>query len=76
MKNNKSWDRYKLKEICNFMYGKGLPKKDRVIGEYPVYGSSGIVDYHENYFIKGPGIIVGRKGSIGSVFYENNNFYQ
>jgi type I restriction enzyme, S subunit len=75
MKHEKKWNEYRLKEICNFLYGKGLPKRDRIKGEYPVYGSSGIVDYHKDFVSKGPGIIVGRKGTIGSVFYEKNDFY-
>ncbi len=65
----------RLGNLCEFMYGKGLPKSERVSGEFPVYGSGGIVDYHKNYYVKGPGIIVGRKGSIGSVFFEKRNFY-
>jgi len=72
---NKSWEKFRLHEICNFEYGKGLPKRNRMLGKYAVYGSSGIIDYHKSYYIKGPGIIVGRKGSIGTVFYEKHDFF-
>lgn len=65
----------KLKDICEFQYGKGLPQRERERGEFPVYGSGGIVDYHKTFLIEGPGIIVGRKGTIGSVFIEKRNFY-
>lgn len=53
----------RLGDICEFIYGKGLPKNERISGEFPVYGSGGIVDNHKNYYVKGPGIIVGRKGN-------------
>lgn len=56
-------------------YGKALKATERVAGAYPVYGSSGIVGSHEKYLIKGPGIIIGRKGNIGSVFWSFENFF-
>lgn len=73
MKNQ--WNQFKLREILTLQYGEGLPKNKRIPGEYPVYGSGGIVGYYNEPLIKGPGIIVGRKGSIGSVFYEKKDFY-
>lgn len=69
------WKEVKLKEICEFRYGKNLPEKVRVLGDYPVYGSSGIVSYHKDYLLKGPGIIVGRKGTVGKVQYSKSSFY-
>jgi len=44
-------------------------------GIYPIYGSGGIVGYHNQAIVNGLGIIVGRKGSIGTVFYEARDFY-
>ncbi|MBP7795235.1 MAG: restriction endonuclease subunit S [Elusimicrobiales bacterium] len=73
MKNQ--WNQYKLRDILTLQYGEGLSKNKRILGEYPVYGSGGIVGYHKESLAKGPGIIVGRKGSIGSVFYEKKDFY-
>jgi type I restriction enzyme S subunit len=61
----------KLGDLFEFEYGKGLPKKRRnENGEYPVYGSNGIVGYHDDYLIEGPAIIVGRKGAAGEVAFE------
>ena len=73
MKEN--WSTRPLGKIIELKYGKGLPQRDRVPGSYPVYGSGGIVDYHNEYFIQGPGIVVGRRGSIGTVYYEKNGFF-
>ncbi|MEA3447522.1 MAG: restriction endonuclease subunit S [Bacteroidota bacterium] len=69
------WKEIKLKEICKFKYGKNLPGKVRVLGNYPVYGSSGIVSYHKDYLLEGPGIIIGRKGTVGKVQYSKDNFF-
>jgi len=73
MKNK--WKITELGDVCKFNYGKGLPKRKRINGIYPVYGSGGIVDYNKEYYIEGPGIIVGRKGTIGSVYFEKRKFF-
>jgi type I restriction enzyme M protein len=69
------WDFVELKDICSLEYGKGLPKKDRIPGKYPVMGSNGISGYHNDFLIRGPAIIVGRKGSAGEVVWEDKNCF-
>lgn len=57
-----------LGEIFNFEYGDNLPAPKRTeTGEYPVYGSNGVVGTHDKYLTKEPAIIVGRKGSAGAL---------
>ena len=62
-----------LGEVCTFKYGKPLKEVDRKGGEYPVYGSNGIVGYHDDYLVEGPFIIVGRKGTAGAVVYSEKS---
>ena len=71
----KEWQKIKLKEICKFKYGANLPANTRIKGNYPVYGSSGIVSHCIDYYVKGPGIIVGRKGTVGKVQYSPTDFF-
>lgn len=71
----KNWQKAELGDFVVFNYGKGLPERDRVDGPYPVYGSAGVVDTNKNYLIEGPGIIVGRKGSIGEIYYTDKNYF-
>jgi len=56
-------------------YGEGLTGRERLEGEYGVYGSNGLVGKHDKFLVKGPGIIVGRKGSIGEVVWSEENFW-
>ena len=65
------WDLVKLGDICSFEYGKPLPEDNRTDGKYPVMGSNGRVGFHNKCLIKGPSIIIGRKGSAGKVIWEN-----
>ena len=64
-----------FEKVCTLEYGASLPKKSRVDGPYPVMGSNGISGYHNEYLIKGPAIIVGRKGSAGEVTYINTDCF-
>ncbi|WP_084156084.1 restriction endonuclease subunit S [Desulforegula conservatrix] len=69
------WEVKKLKDILELAYGKALKDEHRMVGNAPVYGSSGIVGYHNKALVKGPGIVVGRKGNVGSVIWVNLDFY-
>jgi len=71
----KTWDVVKLGDIVSLEYGKGLPQNSRREGHYPVVGSNGIVGYHNEALVKGPGIVVGRKGTIGAVSWIDNDFW-
>ena len=42
-------------------------------GPYPVFGSNGIVGWHNESLVKGPFIIVGRKGSAGAITYSEQD---
>jgi restriction endonuclease S subunit len=72
---DKKFNLKKGKELFELVYGKGLSDKERDGGKYQVYGSNGVVGGHSEFLIKGPGIIIGRKGSIGEVNYSKENFW-
>lgn len=56
----------KLSDICDFKWGKNIPKRDRVIkteNNYPYYGSNGISGYTENFTFQGRSMLLGDQGS-------------
>lgn len=69
------WEVGHLSDILELLYGKALAKEDRQSGPYPVYGSGGVTGYNSSALVKGPGIIVGRKGTVGSLYWEDRNFF-
>ena len=69
------WEVKKLSDVLELNYGKALKKEDRQDGEFPVYGSSGVIGHHDTQLVKGPGVIVGRKGNVGSVFWSDEDFF-
>ena len=69
------WINRPLKDFLELLYGKSLPAKKRVAGNFSVYGSGGKIGTHDTPLIDGPTIIVGRKGTVGSLFWENDAIY-
>ncbi|MFD7769830.1 restriction endonuclease subunit S [Streptomyces sp. NPDC059787] len=68
------WRQTTIGELLTLEYGKPLPEKARDGQGFPVYGSNGIVGYHSQAMVKGPGIVVGRKGSSGTVNFSEGDF--
>jgi len=69
------WSMVTLADLAFLNYGKALKESDRRAGEVPVFGSSGIVGYHDKALVTGPALIVGRKGNVGSVYFSDIDFF-
>jgi type I restriction enzyme S subunit len=74
-KKGKGWVAKKLGEVCILQRGLDLPTRSRLEGEYPLVSSSGIIDCHNEGPAQAPGVVTGRSGSIGNVFYIEKNFW-
>lgn len=64
-----------LGDLISLEYGKSLPEVTRTPGAVPVYGSGGRVGTHNRVLVSGPGIIVGRKGTVGVVYWSEEDFF-
>ena len=65
------WAQVALGRILPLKYGKGLVEKNRIqTGDFPVFGSAGLVGFHDQPLIQGPALIVGRKGTVGAVHFS------
>lgn len=69
------WEEKKFKEVCVLQRGFDLPRRLREKGNYELVSSSGISDTTDKFKVVGPGVVTGRSGSIGKVFYIENNFW-
>jgi type I restriction enzyme S subunit len=69
------WRESTLANEVELAYGKGLPAHSRRPGTVGVYGSNGLVGLHDEALIDGPGIVVGRKGTVGAVTYSADAFW-
>ena len=71
----KGWLPNRLDSFLELAYGKALKAENRNPGPVPVYGSGGITGWHDTPLIDSPSIIVGRKGTVGSLYWEGRPFY-
>lgn len=69
------WKTTQLGQVCTLQRGMDLPKRLRIEGEFPLVTSSGIDGTHSIGPIKGPGVITGRYGTIGKVFFVDSDFW-
>ncbi len=69
------WKTTQLGAILELVYGKSLPAKQRDGGDYPVFGSNGVVGQHSVPLVHTPGLIIGRKGSFGEVHISKQPFF-
>ena len=69
------WQKKRISDIAPLQRGFDLPVKELKEGSYPVVYSNGIGYYHKFYKIKGPGVITGRSGTIGTVHYIEENYW-
>jgi type I restriction enzyme, S subunit len=69
------WSRGKLGDFIELKRGYDLPKAKRETGSVPLVSSSGVSDMHNVAMAKGPGVVTGRYGTIGQVFYVAEDFW-
>lgn len=69
------WQIKRLSDLISLEYGKALKEDERSGDGGPVVGSSGIVGRHSAPLVSGPGIVVGRKGNVGSVTWLDEGFF-
>tara|TARA_E500000178_G_C16998185_1_gene744300 strand:+ start:135 stop:1229 length:1095 start_codon:yes stop_codon:yes gene_type:complete len=71
----KGWTVKPIEEISLLKRGYDLPKQSRLEGNIPIYAANGITGTHNEFKVKGPGVITGRSGTIGKVIYSENDFW-
>ncbi len=63
-----SWPLIQLNKLVTANYGKALKKEHRIeSGKVNVFGSSGIIGFHNEAICKYPTLVIGRKGSVGEI---------
>ena len=69
------WRDEYLGNLVSLEYGSALEAEARTGRGFPVYGSNGILGSHEVALVTGPGIIVGRVGSVGALQWSDGDFW-
>lgn len=69
------WREARLGDVVELKRGYDLPQAERRSGPIPIVSSSGITDQHSEAMVKGPGVVTGRYGTIGQVFFVREDFW-
>ena len=71
----KAWKETTLGKVLTFQRGFDITKKEQIPGPYNVISSSGSKSTHCEFKVRGPGVVIGRKGSLGTVFFSCDDFW-
>ena len=70
-----TWESIQLGEFVTLKRGYDLPTSLRVDGSVPVVSSSGVTGHHDTAKVEGPGVVTGRYGTLGEVFFITDDFW-
>ena len=69
------WVETTIGDQLTLQRGFDITKGQQNTGEVPVVSSGGIKSYHDKAMAKGPGVVIGRKGTLGKVFYLESDYW-
>ena len=69
------WSVGRLDDLLVLQRGFDLPKTNRTNGKFPVYAAGGHHGFHNEFKVKGPGIVTGRSGVLGNVYYVHEDHW-
>ena len=71
----RTWRDATLGDVCELKRGYDLPAAQRERGAVPIVSSSGISGFHSVAKVHGPGVVTGRYGTLGQVFFLQEDFW-
>lgn len=70
-----NFDQITLGDAVTFQRGFDITKNEQTAGDIPIVSSSGVSSFHNQSKTKGPGVVIGRKGTLGTVHYLKDAFW-
>jgi type I restriction enzyme, S subunit len=72
----KNWQEKKLGDVCEIVYGKGLPVKELKSSGYPVFGANGIIGFYDRFLFEEPQVLISCRGAAsGKINLSPANCY-
>ena len=71
----KHWKPAVLQDLVFLQRGFDITKAQQTAGDVPVFSSAGLSSWHDKAKARGPGVIIGRKGTLGSVHYSKGDYW-
>ena len=74
-RTREGWRPASLEDLVFFQRGYDITKAEQQTGDIPVVSSSGVASYHSEARAHGPGVVIGRKGSLGTIHYVDGSYW-
>ena len=71
----KGWVHTTIGDQLMLQRGFDITKSQQNRGNVPVVSSGGIKSFHDTAMVQAPGVVIGRKGTLGKVFYLERDFW-
>lgn len=69
------WQRCTIGEQVMLQRGFDITKNQQRSGRVPVVSSGGVKSFHDTAMVHAPGVVIGRKGTLGKVFFLEDDFW-
>ena len=66
---------YIFEDVLEIKNGKNQKAVENPKGQYPIYGSGGVMGYADDYICEADTVVIGRKGSINNPIYVSEPFW-
>ena len=66
---------YRFADVLSIINGRNQKKVEAADGQYPIYGSGGIMGWANDYICPENTVVIGRKGSINNPIYVDRKFW-
>ena len=70
-----TWTRTSIGDQVTLQRGFDITKDQQRAGPVPVVSSGGTKSFHDTPMVRGPGVVMGRKGTLGKVFFLDEEFW-
>lgn len=72
---SRNWQQGQLEDLVFFQRGFDITQAQQRPGPYPVISSSGVTSSHDEFMVNGPGVVIGRKGTLGSIHFTDDDYW-
>lgn len=69
------WKKTTIGDVLTLQRGVDITRVEQRPGSIPVVSSGGISSYHDTAAVRGPGVVIGRKGTLGKTFYMPEDYW-
>lgn len=69
------WEPVTIGQVLTLQRGFDITRAEQRDGSVPVVSSGGIHSFHDSAAVEGPGVVIGRKGTLGTAFYLDRDYW-